>query len=144
LPFDDRGRSTMATLEARALAGEAGASLRALVRAAGARRLERVEGWPIGAVAIGDTVYVNAAWLVALAPETDGGTDAGTVAASLPSALPAMPVWPAPVATPEAPAPDTPTVARTARPLYQSDPDGGTDPEDPPASDTDTTANDAC
>src|SRR5437764_541628 len=62
-------------------AGCAGAgSLRGLVVAAHAQRLERVVGWPVAAVAVGDTVYVNGAWLVALAPSTSsayGARDAG-------------------------------------------------------------------
>jgi hypothetical protein len=69
---------TTAPLEARALEGEPGVSLRALLAASGASRLSRVVGWPVGALAIGDTVYVNASWLVALAPggdEPDGGLD---------------------------------------------------------------------
>ena len=64
-----------APLEAGALAGTAGTSLRALLAASGARRLQRVVGWPVGAIAIDDTVYVDAAWLVALAP--DAGVDGG-------------------------------------------------------------------
>src|SRR5262249_15397803 len=79
-PFENEGAST-AALETRALAGAAGSALRALVGASGAQRLARVVGWPVGAVAIGDTIYVNAAWLVALAPEADGGADAGIEAA---------------------------------------------------------------
>lgn len=67
--------TTTARIEARALAGAAGAALRALRASSGAQRLERVIGWPAGAVAIGDTVYVDAAWLVALAP--DRSLDAG-------------------------------------------------------------------
>jgi hypothetical protein len=63
---------TTAPMEARALEGEAGVSLRILFAASGARRLWRVVGWPVGALAIGDTVYVNASWLVALARGGDG------------------------------------------------------------------------
>ena len=66
--------TTTAALEARALAGAAGARLRALLTVSGARRLERVVGWPVGAVAIGETIYVDASWLVALAP-SDSGVD---------------------------------------------------------------------
>jgi hypothetical protein len=66
--------TSTAQLEARALNGTAGASLRELVAAAHAQRLERVVGLPIAAVAVGDTVYVNGAWLVAMAPLSgDGG-----------------------------------------------------------------------
>lgn len=66
--------TTTAALEARALDGAAGARLRALLAASGAQRLERVVGWPAGAVAIGETIYVDASWLVALAP-SEGGVD---------------------------------------------------------------------
>src|SRR6185437_15028805 len=65
-----------AALEAGALAGSAGTTLRGLLAASRAARLERVVGWPVGAVAIGDTVYVDAAWLVALAP-APSAADAG-------------------------------------------------------------------
>jgi len=67
--------TTTAALEARALDGAAGARLRALLRVSGAQRLERVVGWPAGAVAIGETIYVDASWLVALAP-VEGGAEA--------------------------------------------------------------------
>ncbi|HXI60760.1 MAG TPA: hypothetical protein VNO55_32085, partial [Polyangia bacterium] len=50
---------------------------RSLAGASGARHLRRVSGWPIGAIAVRDTIYVNAAWLVALAPPSGGGPDAG-------------------------------------------------------------------
>ena len=66
--------TTTAALEARALDGAAGARLRALSRSSGAQHLERVVGWPAGAVAIGETIYVDASWLVALAP-VQGGVD---------------------------------------------------------------------
>ena len=71
--------TTTAALEARALDGAAGARLRALLAVSGAQRLERVVGWPAGAVAIGETIYVDASWLVALAPVEGGvdGPDAG-------------------------------------------------------------------
>lgn len=68
-----------ATMERLALAGEAGAGLRALLAASGAHRLHRVVGWPAGAVAIDDTVYVNAAWLVSLAPASDEKIDGGAL-----------------------------------------------------------------
>jgi hypothetical protein len=71
---------TTATMEARALRGAAAAPLRALLAAAGAHHLVRVVGWPVGAVAIGDAVYVNASWLVAAAPGDDGGVDAEAAA----------------------------------------------------------------
>jgi len=71
--------TTTAALEARALDGAAGARLRALMTVSGARRLERVVGWPAGAVAIGETIYVDAAWLVALAP-VEGSVDGSDAA----------------------------------------------------------------
>ena len=66
-----------ASLEARALDGAAGASIRALLAVSRAGRLFRVVGWPVGAIAIGDVVYVDASWLVALAPIDGAGTDGG-------------------------------------------------------------------
>jgi len=75
-----------ADVEARALAGHAGVELRILMAATGAQRLERVVGWPSGAVAIEDTIYVNAAWLVALAPAERRNLDGG-----LPSESPGSP-----------------------------------------------------
>jgi hypothetical protein len=71
--------TTTAALEARALDGAAGARLRALLKASGAQRLQRVVGWPAGAVAIGETIYVDASWLVALAP-VEGGVDGSDAA----------------------------------------------------------------
>lgn len=66
-------------LESRALQGRGATLLRGLIEISGAQHLRRVVGWPTGAVAIGDTVYVGAAWLAALAPMAgiDGGADAG-------------------------------------------------------------------
>jgi hypothetical protein len=64
-----------ADLEDRALRGHAGAVVGELVRASGARRVVRVTAWPVGAAAVGDAVYVNASWLVALSPRARG--DAG-------------------------------------------------------------------
>lgn len=80
-----------AAMEARALAGTAGDELRLLLAATGAHRLARVLAWPVGAVAVDDVIYVNAAWLVALAaterPPADGGVPSEGVgsAASLPA-----------------------------------------------------------
>ena len=71
--------TTTAALETRALEGAAGARLRALLAVSGAQRLERVVGWPAGAVAIGETIYVDASWLVALAPVA-GGLDGSEAA----------------------------------------------------------------
>jgi hypothetical protein len=63
-----------AETEQQALRGRAGAILGQLVERSGAHHLVRVVGWPVGAVARGDAVYVNASYLVALdaldAPET--------------------------------------------------------------------------
>ena len=67
---------TTAPLESRALDGPAGVTLGALMARTSTRRLVRVTGWPVGAIALGDAVYVDAAWLVALAPVV-GGSDAG-------------------------------------------------------------------
>jgi len=59
-----------------------------LLAASGASRLSRVVGWPVGALAIGDVVYVNASWLVALAPsDSDGQDGGGDGPPSSPSAL---------------------------------------------------------
>ena len=71
-------------LESRALQGRGATLLRGLIEVSGAQHLRRVVGWPTGAVAIGDTVYVGAAWLAALAPtpRVDGGADAGASAPS--------------------------------------------------------------
>lgn len=68
-PLEGPTSNATAALEAQALAGHAGEVLAELVQSSGARRLVRVTGWPSGAVAAGDVVYVNAAWLVALADE---------------------------------------------------------------------------
>ena len=68
-------------LESRALQGPGAVLLRGVIAVSGAHHLHRVVGWPTGAVAIGDTVYVGAAWLAALAPAlADGGADAGAPA----------------------------------------------------------------
>jgi hypothetical protein len=102
-PLEGPVATDTAAMEARALAGAAGAPLRGLLANSGASRLERVIGWPVGAVAIGDTLYVDASWLVALAPadgEADGGardaeparvgasTTASTAAATVATAVP--------------------------------------------------------
>jgi hypothetical protein len=78
-PIEGTLAATTATMETRSLQGEAGAAVRALFAASGAHHLYRVVGWPVGAVAIDDTVYVNASWLVSLAPP---GVDGGTVGGS--------------------------------------------------------------
>jgi hypothetical protein len=60
-------KSRTIALEERALDGRAGRILGHVLAAQGAHRLVRVTGWPVGAVAAGDVVYVNASWLVAMA-----------------------------------------------------------------------------
>ena len=72
------GPAPTLALEARALGGRAERPLRALLAVSGAHHLKRVVGWPVGAIAIGDNVYVSAAWLVALAPSAPA--DAGAAA----------------------------------------------------------------
>jgi uncharacterized membrane protein YgcG len=67
--------------EAQALRGTAGAVVSGLLQKSQASRLVRVESWPMAVVAIGDALYVNAAWLVALAPPSSGGRAAPTRAA---------------------------------------------------------------
>jgi len=80
-PIEGTPAAATAAMEDQALEGEAGAAVRALLAASGAHHLYRVVGWPAGAVAMDDTVYVNAAWLVSLAPagdeKVDGGADGG-------------------------------------------------------------------
>ena len=78
-PLEGQLAGSTASLEARALDGAAGATLRALMSHTRTRRLVRVVGWPVGAIALGDAVYVDAAWLVALAP---GSSDGGAAGAS--------------------------------------------------------------
>jgi hypothetical protein len=78
-PFEGAAAAATATMERRALEGEAGAAVRALLAASGAHHLHRVVGWPVGAVAIDDTIYVNASWLVSLAPVNEESIDGGAV-----------------------------------------------------------------
>jgi hypothetical protein len=76
-------------LEDAALRGRAGAIVAAIVKRSDADHIERVTGWPVGAVAVGDTVYVNATWLVALSalePKGDHG--------AAPASVPRAPPWP--------------------------------------------------
>lgn len=68
--------STTSKAEARALAGEAGVIVADLAEQSGAERFVRVSGWPVGAVAAGQTVYVNATWLVAMAEGDEAGAPA--------------------------------------------------------------------
>jgi hypothetical protein len=58
-------------LEARALSGRAGDVLRALLEESGAVRVVRVVAWPSAVVALGDTLYVNGSWLVAMSAIED-------------------------------------------------------------------------
>jgi hypothetical protein len=54
-----------AAFEQRALQGQAGRRLQDLcTQTTNANRLQRVVGWPVGAVVMRNTVYVNASWLV--------------------------------------------------------------------------------
>jgi hypothetical protein len=76
-PLEGSLAASTAEVEARALASTAGVELRILIAATGARHLVRVVGWPSGAVAIDETIYVNASWLVALAPAERQKLDAG-------------------------------------------------------------------
>lgn len=71
--------------ERRALDGRAGGILLDLLHAGKATRIERVIQWPVGAVAIGDTVYVNGSWLAIMAALPSG--DAGARPMLQPAAL---------------------------------------------------------
>ena len=82
-PFDGAPVAATATMERRALESEAGVAVRALLAASGAHHLHRVVGWPAGAVAIDDTVYVNGSWLVSLAPASEETMDGGAVDGSV-------------------------------------------------------------
>ena len=87
-PIEGSPAAATAAMETRALEGEAGAALRALLVATGAHHLHRVVGWPAGAVAIDDTVYVNASWLVSLAPTGDDGVDGGAKGVAIDGSFP--------------------------------------------------------
>ncbi len=63
--------------EQRALAGPAGAAIEQLLASSGAQSVQRVVAWPIAALASADTVYVNAAWLVAMDENSSGCGSAG-------------------------------------------------------------------
>ena len=137
--FEGGAGVTTADAEAAALAGDAGATVRALMKASGAARLRRVTGWPTGAVAVGDTVYVNAAWLVALAPGRGGHPDAGAGASAAPT--PGGPA--AGISFPRVTAPDTGASGAprpqqseqsplTSTSAAYDQPDGGAQPPPPP------------
>ncbi|MEZ4406256.1 MAG: hypothetical protein R3A52_07265 [Polyangiales bacterium] len=85
LTVDGEAPSTTASIEASALRSRAGSVVLALRRASGASHVVRVTGWPVGVIAVGDAVYVNAAWLVAMAPMVDAPTSV------VPSAPPPSP-----------------------------------------------------
>jgi hypothetical protein len=103
-PLESPAEGATATLELGALDGAARAPLVALLEASGARRLARVTGWPAGAIAIDDVVYVNAAWLVALAPAGGDAPDGG--AASAPSSASPRPSAPSMALDRQGDAPD--------------------------------------
>lgn len=66
--------------ETRALSGAAGRVIARMLADTHAHRVMRVTRWPMAAVAIDDVVYVNAAWLVAMAarePVTNAAANAG-------------------------------------------------------------------
>jgi hypothetical protein len=105
-----------AQIEKRALDTKAGAAVRALLADSGAQHLQRVVGWPIGAVAIDDTVYVNASWLVALAPadeKVDGGADvkASSVGSQAGASVPKRPIVGTPLGIESAEEEDTPATS---------------------------------
>lgn len=65
--LDGTAATTTAAIEAESLRGRGGVLVRAAMTASGARRAMRVVSWPVGLYVEGDTVFVNAAWLVAMA-----------------------------------------------------------------------------
>jgi hypothetical protein len=153
--LDGAPATSTADLEARALAGHAGVELRILMAASDARHLERVVGWPSGAVAIDDTIYVNAAWLVALAPAEPRDLDAGVLDGGLPTQSQASrspagsttTAVPFPVVAPPSSVGNvTGAVADTTSPRFYAD--AGAPPPthaDPPSSTSEpTVADDAC
>lgn len=139
-----------ADVEARALDGQAGAKLRTLMSASGAQHLERVLGWPSGAVAIDDTIYVNASWLVALAPAQARGLDGGALDGGIPDGELTSAIQPArapTVSTTVAVLPSTlvpppslegitEAVADTAGPRFRADAGAPTPPRTEPSSST--------
>ena len=78
-PIEGGPAGETAADEARALGGRAGTIVLELARASGAHHVVRVTQWPIAAVAVGDTIYVNASWLVALASIEDPSARDGGV-----------------------------------------------------------------
>lgn len=131
--FEDATGAVTTDAELAALAGNAGTTVRALLKASGASRLRRVTGWPTGALALGDVVYVNAAWLVALAPGSSGRPDAAASAA--PPSSGSATVAPSRAAgldpaSAEAPREKQSALADGSEGAYE--PDGGTPPPAPP------------
>jgi hypothetical protein len=74
-PLEGPPAAASADAEALALQGHAGQIVAGLLRSSGSRRLARVTRWPVGALAAGGVVYVNASWLVAMSAlePHDGG-----------------------------------------------------------------------
>ena len=72
-PLEGVPAGATAEAETTALHGTAGAVLQALLLHSQATHLVRVVSWPVAAVAIQDVVYVNAAWLLALGPQSAAG-----------------------------------------------------------------------
>jgi len=145
--FEDAAGTVTTEAELAALAGDAGTTVRGLLKASGASRLRRVTGWPTGAVAVGDVVYVNAAWLVALAPRGSGRPDGGASAA--PASSGSATVAPSRAAGldpagAEAPREEQSALANAPEESYE--PDGGTPPPPPPPPppENDTSFWDAC
>jgi hypothetical protein len=115
-PIEGVSAVSTAQIEKRALDTKAGAAVRALLADSGAQHLQRVVGWPIGAVAIDDTVYVNASWLVALSPDdekVDGGADvkASSVASQAGASVPKRPIVGTPLGIEPAEEEDTPATS---------------------------------
>lgn len=84
---DRSADANVAAREQLALAGRAGRILAALQQKTGANTLVRVTQWPIAVVEHEGTLFVNAAWLIALsALETPAaaGAGPGTVSAAIP------------------------------------------------------------
>jgi len=69
LRVEDPATGDTAEAEARALEGRGGVLLRAALTATGATRIVRVVSWPVGLVHAGDTVFVNAGWLLAVSAD---------------------------------------------------------------------------
>lgn len=68
MPIEWIATGPTAEAEQSALLGNAGTIIRRLMLISESSRLVRVESWPIAVLAIDGTLYVNAAWLVAMSP----------------------------------------------------------------------------